>query len=289
MPDETRYYVPKLQAVKNIVSNPASFSLTLPVVANHPYFLGVPIQRDIDVDLAARLAEVSLDEFKTLNPQMNKPVILAAGTPQVLLPYDNASAFIRNLSEHRAPLATWTAWIAPKTMSTGDAAKTVGMDEAQLREVNRIPPRMVVKAGSTLLVPRSSLRHSDVAGHVADNAVMVLAPEAPPLRRVVLKAGKRDTVATVAKRYRVGPAQVAQWNAVSTSYRFKPGASIVVFTGHGKAATTRVASSRSTRTSAVQLASRGRPQIKATSTKRAVAAAPSAKPTKRKTLRLATQ
>ncbi len=152
MPDETRNYVPKLQAVKNIVSSPEAFALSLPVVANHPYFLGVPIQRDIDVDLAARLAGVSLEEFKTLNPQMNKPVILAAGTPQVLLPYDNASAFVRKLSEHRAPLASWTAWVAPKTMRPGEAARQVGMSEAALCNVNRIPPRMLVKAGSTLRV-----------------------------------------------------------------------------------------------------------------------------------------
>lgn len=245
MPDETRNYVPKLQAVKNIVSAPEAFSLSLPAVANHPYFLSVPIQRDIDVDLAARLAGVSLEDFKTLNPQLNKPVILAAGTPQVLLPYDNASAFIRRLSEHRAPLASWTAWIAPKTMRPGDAAKQVGMSEAALCSVNRIPPRMLVKAGSTLLVPRTEQRSTDVAEHVAENAVMQLTPDVPPRRRVVLKAGKADTVASIARRYRVGAAQVAEWNSVAANARFKPGASIVVYQQPvRRAATTRVASKR---------------------------------------------
>ena len=60
-----------------------------------------------------------LEEFQTLNPQMNRPVILAAGTPQVLLPYDNANRFVRELPQHRGPLASWTAWIAPKTMKPG--------------------------------------------------------------------------------------------------------------------------------------------------------------------------
>ncbi len=245
MPDETRHYVPKLQAVKNIVTSPESFALSLPVLANHPYFLGVPIQRDIDVDLAARLAGVSLDEFKTLNPQMNKPVILAAGTPQVLLPYDNASAFMRKLSEHRAPLASWTAWVAPKTMRPRDAARLVGMSEAALRDVNRIPPRMLVKAGSTLLVPRSGQRTSDVSEHIADNAMMQLAPDLPPRRRVVLKAGKADTVASIARRYRVNAAQVAEWNSVTTIARFQPGATIVVYQPARQANTTRVSKARS--------------------------------------------
>ena len=139
MPEETRYYVPKLQAVKNIIARPESFGLQLPSVENHPYFLSVPIERDIDVDLAARLAGMQMDEFKTLNPQMNRPVILAAGTPQVLLPYDNANLFVRNFSGHRGPLASWTAWVAPTTLRPADAAKRVGMTEAQLREVNRHP------------------------------------------------------------------------------------------------------------------------------------------------------
>jgi membrane-bound lytic murein transglycosylase D len=47
MPEETRTYVPKLQAVKNIVADPARFGIVLPPLANHPYFLRVPIERDI--------------------------------------------------------------------------------------------------------------------------------------------------------------------------------------------------------------------------------------------------
>ncbi|HZE92447.1 MAG TPA: transglycosylase SLT domain-containing protein, partial [Rhizobacter sp.] len=229
MPNETQYYVPKLQAVKNIVMRPEAFLLTLPPLENHPYFLSVPIERDIDVELAIQLAGVTADEFHTLNPQMNRPVILAAGTPQVLLPYANASQFVHNISEHRGALATWTAWVAPRTLSPRDAAKQVGMSEAQLREVNKIPPRMLVRAGSTLLVPRGENLLKDVSAKLADNAVMTLAPEAQPPRRVTVKAGARDTVASLAKRYRVAPAQVANWNKVSVNAGFKSGQAVVLY------------------------------------------------------------
>lgn len=229
MPAETRWYVPKLQAVKNIVARPADFGLALPVVANHPYFLAVGIDRDIDVELAARLAQLPLDEFKALNPQLNKPVILAAGTPQVLLPYDNANHFVRDLPQHRGRLASWTAWVAPKTLKPAEAARLVGMDEDDLREVNKIPPRMLIRAGSTLLVPRSAQREADVSIHLADNASMLLAPEGPALRRLALKAGKRDSVASIAKRYRVSPTQLAEWNGLSAGSNFRPGQSIVVY------------------------------------------------------------
>jgi membrane-bound lytic murein transglycosylase D len=229
MPDETRNYVPKLQAVKNIIARPEAFSLSLPPLRNHPYFLSVPIERDIDVNVATRLAGVALDEFNTLNPQMNKPVILAAGTPQVLLPYDNANQFVHRLAVHRGPLATWTAWVATKTLRPADAARQVGMSEASLREVNHIPPRMLVRAGSTLLVPRGAQRHTDVSEHIADNATMSLSPDLPPQRRVSLKAGKHDTVASVAKRYRVPAAQVAHWNHVAAAASFKRGQIVTVY------------------------------------------------------------
>lgn len=246
MPDETRNYVPKLQAVKNIVSRPADFALTLPTLENHPYFLSVPIERDMDVALAAKLAGMSASDFADLNPQMNKPVILASGTPQILLPYDNANAFLHNLRRHEGALATWTAWVVPRTMKPADAAQQVGMGESELREINRIPPRMLVKAGSTLLVPRSPQRQSDVPVHVADNAAMLLAPDVPPLRRVALKAGKKgETVASVARRYRVSPSQVAQWNDVGAGARFKAGSQIVVFVPNA-VPTTRTASAAKT-------------------------------------------
>ncbi len=252
MPNETQYYVPKLQAVKNIVARPGDFGLSLPPLRNHPYFLSVPIERDMDVAVAVKLAAMPLDEFQYLNPQMNKPVILAAGTPQVLLPYDNANNFVKALPQHRGPLASWTAWVVPKTMRPAEAARQAGMGEVQLREVNRIPPRMLVKAGSTLLVPRGDHRSADVSAQIADNATMALAPDAPPLRKVSFKAGRKDSVATIAKRYRVSTTQVAQWNQVGSATSFKPGQTVLVYvaaksnTGRSKATRTAHAAKPST-------------------------------------------
>ena len=229
MPIETREYVPKLQAVKNIVARPEAFGLTLASLENHPFFLSVPIERDIDVELAARLAGLPLEEFQQLNPQMNQPVILAAGTPRLLLPYDNANRFIHRLAKHQGPLASWTAWPVPRTLKPAEAAKLTGMSEAQLRAINRIPPLMLVKAGSTLLVPRAAHTTHDVAEHVAEHATMTLSPESRPLRRVVFKAGRQgETVASLARRYRVTPARVAEWNQTSPQARFKPGQAIVL-------------------------------------------------------------
>jgi membrane-bound lytic murein transglycosylase D len=229
MPQETRDYVPKLQAVKNLVLDAPRLGLVLPPLENHPFFARVRIDRDIDVGLAAELAEVSLAEFRALNPQFDKPVILAAGTPEVLLPWDRAEPFRDRLAAAGGPLASWTAWQAPRTMRPAEVAREVGMPEDELRELNRIPPRMLVRAGSTLLVTRPASQADDVAAHVADHGQLSFAPDGVDQRRRTVSIGPGgETVASVARRHRVGAVQVARWNGVSTSARFKAGQTVVV-------------------------------------------------------------
>jgi membrane-bound lytic murein transglycosylase D len=229
MPNETRNYVPKLQAVKNIVANAEAMRADLPVIGNHPYFDTVTVTRDMDVKLAAKLADVSLEDFRALNPSMNRPLILAKGTPEILLPWDNAAVFKRNFEAYNAgQYASWTAWSVPATMSASEAARRVGMNEADLRSMNSIPPRMVIKAGSVLIVPRSGKEQADVDERLADNAQLNLAPEIVN-RKTMVKAGRKETVATIAHRYKVHPKQVAEWNDVSPTASFKSGQQVVVY------------------------------------------------------------
>ena len=209
MPMETRMYVPKLQAMKNIVGNPPQYGVVLPSIPNHPYFQSVPLPRDMDVSVAAKLAEISEPDFKALNPSAHRPVLLAAGTPNILLPWDNAAVFQRNYeASTMGRMATWTAWVAPSTMKVADAAKRVGMSEADFRAVNNIPPRMLIKAGSALLVPRSANMLGDVAAQVADNGTLDLSPEAVAKRKAAAKGGKNAKgTKTAAAKNSKGPAK----------------------------------------------------------------------------------
>ena len=100
------------------------------------------------VALVATLAGIREEDFRALNPSLNKPVIMSAGTPHVLLPWDNAVIFQRKLQAYSGPLASWTAWVVPSTMTVAQAAERVGMSEAELRKANAIPPRMRLRAGS---------------------------------------------------------------------------------------------------------------------------------------------
>ena len=222
MPLETRMYVPKLQAVENIVARPESFNAQLPLIGNHPFFDTVTLERDMDVALIAGMAGISEKDFRSLNPSIKQPLVMAAGTPHILLPWDNAKVFEDKLRGHTGQLASWTAWVAPTTLSVAEVARRVGMSESELREVNNIPPRMKVRAGSSLLVPRSGQRNSDVSEFVADNAQLSLAPDII-LKRTVVRARKGDNLARLAQRYGVSAASAAGWNRMAVNERLKSG------------------------------------------------------------------
>lgn len=175
MPAETRNYVPKLQAVKNIIANPAQYGVVLPTIDNTPYFVAVDKTSDIDLAVAAQLAEMSVDEFKALNPQFKKPVITGEST-KILLPKENAEKFNLNLAQWGRALSSWTTHkITSARESIASLAAKLGTTPEVIRQANNIPPQMRLKAGSTILVPRTSATAgNDIAESIVENASMVL-------------------------------------------------------------------------------------------------------------------
>jgi membrane-bound lytic murein transglycosylase D len=179
MPAETRNYVPKLQAVKNIIANPAQFGLSLPVVDNQPYFTAVDKTSDIDLTIAAQLAELSVDDFKALNPQFKRPVITGDEQTKILLPKENAEKFHLNLAQWGKDLSTWTTHkVTSARESIGTLASRFRTTPEVIRQANNIPQKSMLKAGSTILVPRiSTSANIDIAPEIADNATMAFEAE----------------------------------------------------------------------------------------------------------------
>lgn len=179
MPAETRNYVPKLQAVKNIIANPAQYGVALPVIDNQAYFTTVDKTSDIDLTIAAQLAELSIDEFKALNPQFNRPVITGGEQTKILLPKENAAKFTSNLANWGNKLSTWTTHkITGAKESIASLASRFGTTPEVIRQANNIPAQSRLKAGSTILVPKvSTSSNTDIADHIVDNAVVAFEAE----------------------------------------------------------------------------------------------------------------
>ena len=214
MPNETRNYVPKLQALKNIFSNPALLAeLNLQDIPNRAYFGTVTPTANIDVKVAAQLAEMPVKDFVALNPSHNRPVI-KSDTPMVI-PADKIDTFMDNLEAHEdsnKPLSSWQAY----TMRPGDKLEKIaprfGMTVARLKEANGIKGRIKVNPGFTLLV----------AGQEgADPVNMAPLPEQPRLpaadpeprssaRSHTVRKG--ETLPQIAKRYGTAVAELKRIN-----------------------------------------------------------------------------
>ena len=188
MPAETRNYLPKLRAVKNIVANPQAYGLTLANIPNRPYFATVTTDRHIDVTLAAKLAEMELDDFRFLNPAHNKPVIKAHGAETILLPRDKIEVFRRNLEAHDKPLVSWQAYTMKRSDTLQSVAERHGMTVEQLKQANGVSPPKKVVAGQTVMVP--------VKGNVEPHLPDLPAPKVTPVRAA--KSSKKGPPARLA-------------------------------------------------------------------------------------------
>lgn len=193
MPEETKNYVPKLLAVKEIISNPERFGVILPPMNNQPYFASVPKTRDIDVKVAAELAEMPVKDFKELNPQFNKPVITGGSSTTILLPTNKVGVFQENLMKWGKALTKWTSHsVTGAKEKIASIAKRFGTTPEVIREANNIPGKMEVAKGSTLLVPKVSATSAhDFAKDISEHSKLALVA---PQKAIIAKKVQRDKV-----------------------------------------------------------------------------------------------
>ena len=215
MPAETRNYVPKLQAVKNLITNPHKYGIDLPPIENQPYFVTIGKTRDIDVKVAAKLAEMSLDDFRALNPQFGPYVIAGGNEVNILLPKKNAEKFRKNLLRWTQPLSSWTAYqVTSPREKIEDIAARLNISPDVIRQANNIPSRSVLKFGSAILVPKTAGYDRDIAPELVENAQLAWERDLPATRLVKVSVRKPAKLAVIAKRYRVSVAELKSWNQI---------------------------------------------------------------------------
>ena len=209
LPNETRNYVPKLLAVKNIIANPAGFGLKLSDIPNVPYFAAVATTRHIDVKLAAQLADISIEEFIALNPAHNRPVILQDNTDLILLPADKMETFRANLESYDKPLVTWQSYQPKKGERLDKLAPRFGLSVENLKSVNGLTARGNISTGQTLLVPINAEEAEAETEFETFNMHLAADDQS---RSIKHKVRRGDTLGSLARRYHVSIAKLKQWN-----------------------------------------------------------------------------
>jgi LysM repeat protein len=224
MPAETRNYVPKLLAVKNLIGNPARYGITLAHVPNEPYFETVTIRRHIDITLAARMAGMTLEEFRFLNPAHNKPVINSDSAETIVLPRNRVAQFSASLAQYAdRPLVSTKTHVVRAGERPEAIAGLYGITLAELNNLNGIGPRRRIVTGQTLTVPNLD----DLQPVLADlpvAATVFAAASRPVYTRqnvsrqvVVVRNGRRQTITVQAPVQRI-----ANRMPVRQAQTFKP-------------------------------------------------------------------
>ena len=208
MPDETRNYLPKLQAVKNIIRDPGKYGLKIDDIPDAPYFAVVKTTRRMDVKRAAELAEMPLDEFEMLNPQHNRPVIAGADEYTILLPIDKAELFAAKL-ELTQPAAGVVAGVpdARATRRWRRWRRATACRIETLRAVNGIGARTRVPAGHALLVPAE--RPTEASALSLSQTVFTTVPQG---RTMYYQVRRGDTMSSIATRNHVSVGELRGWN-----------------------------------------------------------------------------
>ncbi len=232
LPAETENYVPKLQAIKNIVTDPEKFGLNIGSIPNRPYFARVTTPKQIDAKLAAQLAEISYEEFSSLNPSYNRPVITSTGEKhQLLLPVWAAERFADNLANYDKPLTSWQTYHAKRGERMDHIANKFGINVSQLRDVNDLSASNKLRTSQAMLVPASYKEQSaypdtpaveaqaiDASDMDSNETLTVANKDAPKAtQRVSHKVKKGETLQALANRYDVSAQSLMKINQLRNS------------------------------------------------------------------------
>ena len=167
MPNETRNYVPKLLAVRNIVANPQTFGMNISEISNQPYFKSVSIDKPIDNSTIARFANISESELLVLNPGFNAPVFIPKNNRRLLLPVSAVSAFEKNYrNANPDTLMSWDIYTSLGNKKLNAIANDTGMSVAELKRLNGLSGSAISEGRSILVAKNSATQSQDIINFI---------------------------------------------------------------------------------------------------------------------------
>ena len=218
LPAETKDYVPKLQAIKNIVSNPSQYGLYIDPIPNKPYFTYVEAPAVIDADLAANLAEISYDEFLLLNSEHRRPLIRTnEKTQKFILPINAADTFVKNLSQNEKPLVSWNIYQPKRNEKIKTIANKFDMEESDLIKANDLNPQKLIKPSSIILVAKKEGTETNAHQDIDESKIQKDSKTEISVSPNKYKVKPGDTLTKIAKKYGISVDELKDINQITAS------------------------------------------------------------------------
>jgi len=228
LPRETEAYVPKLLAVRALVADPEALGLSLPTIADQPYFDVVEFDSQIDLALAAELAGIEIGELYALNAGFNRWATDPDGPHRLQLPAETASAFSEALAA--LPERERVKWVRYKVRegdALGNIARKHDTTVELIREVNGLKGSMI-RAGSYLMIPTAT-RKLDSYSHSADVRLSRTQGTARGSEKIehVVKPG--ESFWSIGQQYGVSTRSLAKWNGMAPGDTLSVGKKLVIW------------------------------------------------------------
>jgi membrane-bound lytic murein transglycosylase D len=229
---ETEAYVPKLLALRRVIADPDALGIALPSVPDEIPFTLVETGSQIDLALAADLAEIDMDEFYHLNPGFNRWASDPDGPHRLLLPKDRANEFLARLND--IPPEERIRWIRHR-VSSGETlshlAKRYRTTVALIQRSNELRGHNI-RAGSFLLVPTATGAPHHYSRSANQRRLEIQNRERAGARtEYTVRSG--DSLWTISRRYGVSVNKLARWNAMAPGDTLRPGDHLVIWAQQG--------------------------------------------------------
>lgn len=229
LPKETRDYVPKLLALKEIISSPDNYSIDLHFIEDTPGFTPVKTQAQIDLALAAELADINLETLYRFNPGFNRWATDPDGPHQLLLPIASATLFETNYAELPADKhVQWERHKIKSGESLGVIAAKYHTSVAHLKKVNKINSNSI-RAGKYLIIPVSSKGKDSYSLTSSERLKSIQNKKRSNKTRITHTVQSGESFWTIAKKYRVDMHSLAKWNGLAIKDALRKGQKLVVW------------------------------------------------------------
>lgn len=229
---ETLNYVPKLQAFVNIVSDPARYGVQLADIPNAPYFTRVETKSQIDLGVAAKLANLDIDELHRINPGHTRWATDPEGPHYLFVPVDKKELLevaLTNLPENER--VQWRRHEIARGDTLHQVARRYGVTTEALKTANNLHGN-ALRVGQDLLIPLSE-RSFPAAVSAPARATAVAVRGARPL---IHRVRSGETLYSISRKYNVLVRRLAEWNQLRLSAVLRLGQRLKVWPGTGTAA-----------------------------------------------------
>lgn len=232
LPKETRAYVPKLLALKMIINDPAAYNIELDEIPDTPYFEQVKLDSQIDLALAAEMADLPLDDIYRLNSGYNRWATSPNGPHDLLLPITHVEGFKAKLAE--LPPNKRIKWVRHrirKGETLGTIAQKFHTSIRTIKRINRLRGKTIrVGRGLTIPVASRSLREYRLSANQRKSKLQNIPRQGRKVSHIVQSG---DTFWDLAQYHRVGVRQLAKWNSMAPRDRLQAGQRLIIWSRRG--------------------------------------------------------